>query len=396
MIPDFTFCGNQKVIFGAGTLKNLPEIIRSFGDKVLMITGSRSFQQSQHWPMVRDGLIRQSVSYYEETIPGEPSVDMIDRITDIYRDKDIALVVAIGGGSVLDAGKAISAMIPLEDSVYHYLEGVGNKKHKGVKIPCIAVPTTAGTGSEATKNAVISKIGADGYKKSLRHDNFVPNIALIDPALTLSCPPNITAACGLDAFTQLLESYTSINANPLTDTLAYNGLSILGPQLLKAYENGNTVTTRSAIAYGAYISGLTLANCGLGVVHGIASIIGGWYGIPHGVVCGTLIAEATKVNIDCLMKNDADHPALKKYARIGALLTDGNPADVEFSTHQLIEELKKWVKRLKMPSLLELGLSHNTLEKVAAKTNIKNNPVRLSENEIMLLLSERMNLTDQI
>ena len=184
----------------------------------------------------------------------------------------------------MDAGKSISAMLTKTESIKEYLEGIGTKKHDGKKMPFVAVPTTSGTGSEATKNAVISEIGGRGFKKSLRHDNFVPDSVVIDPRLMISCPQNVTAASGMDVFSQLIEGYLSTNSSPMTDALALSGLRYIKEGLLKSYETGDDIDARGKVAYASYLSGVVLANAGLGTVHGFASPIGGYFDIPHGVV----------------------------------------------------------------------------------------------------------------
>ena len=180
----------------------------------------------------------------------------------------------------MDAGKAISAMLTQEGSVKDYLEGVGHKHPSGNKVPFFAVPTTSGTGSEATKNAVLSEIGPNGYKKSLRHDHFVPDLAIVDPDLTLSCPPGLTAYSGMDAFTQLLEAYVSTKAHPFTDALCEKALELLSGSLLQAYQDGENIEAREAMSYAAWTSGIVLAQVGLGVVHGFASAVGGMFDNP--------------------------------------------------------------------------------------------------------------------
>ena len=244
--------------------------------------------------------------------------------------------------------------------MYEFLEGIGNRTHNGEKLPFVAVPTTSGTGSEATRNAVLSKVGPDGFKKSIRHDRFVPDVAVIDPELMLSCPPEVSAACGMDAFTQLLESYVSTRASPFTDALAYSGISFLTDSLIPVCTTeGKSIEKRAAMAYAALVSGMTLANAGLGVVHGLASPIGGLFSIPHGVVCGTLVGAETRANIEKLRNRAGGSPRpATKYAEIGALLCgkafreeEGNPC-----CDLLIEKIDEWIETLAIPRLSEYGI----------------------------------------
>ncbi|MFW9823665.1 MAG: iron-containing alcohol dehydrogenase, partial [Candidatus Thorarchaeota archaeon] len=214
MINPFSLARMPYIIFGPGKLNELFGLINKFGDCLLFVIGKNSLKTSGKWEEIVSISSHKSFNYSMVSIAGEPSPELIDDSAGKYRDKNIDVVIAIGGGSVIDAGKAISAMIPKKDSIRNYLEGVGSKVHDGKKIPFVAIPTTSGTGSEATKNAVISEIGPNGFKKSLRHDNLIPNIAIIDPELMISCPPAISASCGMDAFTQLLEAYVSPKGNP--------------------------------------------------------------------------------------------------------------------------------------------------------------------------------------
>jgi alcohol dehydrogenase class IV len=192
MVKPFLFARIPKIIFKTGGIADLPGIISSYGNKIILVTGQNSFLASGQASLVFSAFEQRGIEYHLVPIPGEPSPDMIDQAVKLLNEKPVNAIVAIGGGSVLDAGKAISAMLYKTESVVKYLEGVGNEEHPGTKIPYIAIPTTSGTGSEATKNAVISMVGENGFKKSLRHDNFVPDIAVVDPALTVNCPRNIT------------------------------------------------------------------------------------------------------------------------------------------------------------------------------------------------------------
>ena len=299
--PGFSFARMPEVHFGAGKLSLLPGMIRLYGQTILLVTGAKSFSTSARFSALMGSLTSARIRVLQVRCSGEPSPTLIDQTVDRFRNEHIDCVVAIGGGSVMDAGKAISAMLPQEGSVTSFLEGMETRKHDGRKTPYIAVPTSSGTGSEATKNAVLSEIGDGGYKSSLRHDKLVPDITLIDPELTLSCPPAVTAACGLDALTQLLEAYVSSKSSPMTDALALSGLEHIAAGLIPAYESGDSnVEARAHMAYAAFLSGVVLANAGLGVVHGFAGPIGGYFPAPHGEVCGTLVGEATRVNIAVL------------------------------------------------------------------------------------------------
>lgn len=395
MIPPFSFARIPHLIFGAGKLSELYNLIPKFGYNILLVIGGSSLKQSGKWDKITSNLEKKSVNFSTLSISEEPNPTLIDDATAKYRGKDLNLVVGIGGGSVTDAGKAISAMIPKDDSIKNYLEGVGNKIHDGTKIPYIAIPTTSGTGSEATKNAVISEVGPDGFKKSLRHDNLIPNVAIIDPELMISCPPSVSAACGLDAFTQLLEAYVSPKGSPITKTLAYSGMKNISKNILLACSIGaSDVNVRATMAYGSLMSGIVLANAGLGIVHGLASPIGGLFKIPHGVVCGTLLAEATKKNIEMLLKQgSAGRVALKKYAQIGALLTDEYDVEdqkIKKYCMKLIETFERWTEELKIDRLGKYGINERDLDKIVEKAGLKNNPVNLSKEVIKKIVLNRL------
>jgi len=393
----FSFANTPKIIFETGSFKKLPDIIANYGKNTLIVTGGSSLYKSGQFDELSRGLKEHSISFSTVKVTEEPSPDLIDEITEKYYGKNISSIAAVGGGSVMDAGKAISAMLTQEDSVMKYLEVVGEgKEHPGDKVPFIAVPTTSGTGSEATKNAVLSNVGEDGFKKSLRHDNFIPNIALLDSELTKSCPADITAASGLDAVTQLLGAYTSTNASPMTDSLALKALKYAGESLVPAAtDKGDNLKVRAGMAYASLISGITLANAGLGIVHGLASAVGGYFDIPHGVVCGTLLAEAVKLNISLLRKNNNSF-YLKKYAKAGAVLSAESSLDInsnksiEHYCDLLIETLEDWTAKLNISRLGEYGISADDLDKIIKKGGNKNNPVQLDNEQIKKLLKARL------
>jgi alcohol dehydrogenase len=288
----FNFARIPALHFGSGKLAELPKAAAAFGSEALLVTGAASLQASGNLGKVQDSLRRAGIRFHTLVIDAEPSTRFIDETCAQLRTLGLQVVIGIGGGSVIDGAKAISAMLPHGNTVLDHLEDVGrNVPHNGVKLPYVAVPTTSGTGGEMTKNAVISMVGPEGYKKSLRHENLIPDVVIVDPELMLSCPPDITAACGMDAFTQLLEPYLSPIASPLTDALALSGLEKIRDCLIPACtDRGGDVQVRAGMAFASMLSGVVLANAGLGIVHGLASPIGGFFPVPHGVVCGTLVA----------------------------------------------------------------------------------------------------------
>jgi len=381
-----------EIYFGAGTLRQLPQLLLRAGRRALLVTGSTSFLHSDAYAGLTLGLAQSEITFFQTSISGEPSPSFIDQAVERYRDEKLNWVIGIGGGSAIDAGKAISAMLPQQGSVADYLEGRETRKHDGRKIPFIAVPTSSGTGAEATKNAVLSEIGERGYKSSLRHDRLVPDIALIDPELMLSCPPALTAACGLDAFTQLLESYVSTKASPMSDALALSGLEHFAAGFLPAYEQGaSDITARSHMAYAALLSGVTLANAGLGVVHGFASPIGGYFDMPHGVVCGSLIGEATRINLEVLFDDTGKNRiALEKFARVGVLLSGSASSSLETGCERLVMALRALIERTQIPRLGHYNIRPSDFPRILDKTTNKNSPAVLNRDQMQSILHARL------
>ena len=391
-IANFTFARMPEIHFGAGELSSLPKLVAARGKNVLLITGSASFKRSRQYELLMQNLRQAGIQAYQASVPGEPSPEFVDATVEHFRGAAIDCVVGIGGGSPLDAGKAISAMLPQEGSVVPFLECVDAQKHDGRKIPYIAVPTSSGTGAEATKNAVLSSIGPDGYKSSLRHDNFVPDIAVVDPELALTCPADVTAACGLDALTQLLEAYVSNKSSPITDALALSGLEHIAAGFVPAFENGQQdLAARGHMAYAALLSGIVLANAGLGVVHGFAGPIGGFFPMPHGVVCGTLIGAATQANIEAMRLEPEKHRIpLEKYARAGALLAGKPAASIETGCTQLAETLEDWIEMTRIARLSAYGVTRTDFPRILDKSNNKNSPVTLDRNRMHAILEARL------
>jgi alcohol dehydrogenase class IV len=387
MVKPFQFSRLPRIYFKSGLIAKLPSFVHEYGNRIVLVTGKSSFLGSAHALELFEALKKEGIAYFVLPVTGEPSPDIIDSATSAFRTEKIDLVAGIGGGSVIDSGKAISAMMDRSESVVEFLEGIGNKEHPGTKLPYIAIPTTAGTGSEATKNAVISRIGKNGFKKSLRHNNFVPDIALVDPELTLHCPKDITASSGMDCFTQLVEAYLSDKSNDYTDALAIEGLKAIKPSLIRSYNNGEDIEARTGMSFAALTSGICLANAGLGVVHGFASSIGGMFDIPHGLICGTLMPKSNEINIRELRKNDKNHVALKKYAILGKLFIDKSGHSEVYYTDGFVNYLHNLTNDLQLPGLRKSGLDEENVSIVCSMTEIKNNPVKLAfENLVEILL----------
>ncbi len=390
MIDSFQFSPLPEILFGKGKRKELPAAARAIGTHVLLLTGSSSIHNSGHGDEIILGLEKARLQVSREVIAHEPSPGVVDRIAERFRGADVQVVVAVGGGSVMDAGKAVSAMIPVEGGITEYLEGMGGKEHPGTKIPFIAMPTTSGTGSEMTKNAVISEVGEEGFKRSLRHDKFIPELAIIDPEMMLSCPARLTATAGMDAFTQLLESYVSTRSNPMTDALALQGLKQIKRFLLRAFLEGEqNLDARSGMALAAMFSGIALAHAGLGLVHGFASPLGGFYDIPHGVVCGSLMAPVFSHTIDNLI-DQPEHPALQKLIIVSKVFAD-------FKYKKELEYLQAFKEKLihisnllEIPRLSEYGFKEEFIPKIVEHSSHKFHPVKLSVDQMSEVLRSRI------
>lgn len=390
MVKPFNFTRLPEIYFGEGKLSLLPGMAGKFGKRIILVTGRRSFMESASAAILLDSLSRAGISFIRIEIPGEPSPDDIDSAVRMTSDDQIDSVVAIGGGSVMDAGKAISAMAGMNESVTEFLEGVGTMEHPGTKIPFIAVPTTSGTGSEATSNAVITRVGRDGFKRSLRHANFVPDIALVDPVLTTSCSPGITAASGMDCFTQLTEAFLSDRSGEFTDSLAVEGIKAIKGSLAKAYHQGDDIPARTGMSFAALVSGICLANAGLGVVHGFASSVGAMFNIPHGVVCGTLMAPANRIIVRELRSGKGRTEALEKYAALGRITSGAEGKTDDYYTDGFIDWMEGLSEELNLPRLSSYGIERTHLDEICRNTGQKNNPVKLGKDELIEILTDRL------
>jgi alcohol dehydrogenase len=383
-----------EIVFGRGAIARLPEIAVGYGRRLLLVTGASSLRSSRHWVALEDALAEHKLAWLPLTVAGEPSPDVVDAAVREHHSGFVDAVVGIGGGSVLDAAKAIAGLLPSGRSVMDHVEDVGRGlPFTGPGKPFIAVPTTAGTGSEATRNAVVSVRGTGGFKKSFRHDALFARVAIVDPDLLETCPAPLIAADGMDALTQLLEAYTSARASVFTDALAESGLAAVRAGLLAWHAGeGDVAAARASMAYAALISGIVLAQAGLGAVHGLAAPIGAFHPAPHGAVCGTLVAEATRANVKALRARAPGHTALAKYARAGVLLgarapRRGDPAD------GLVKLLEAWTERLGLPRLGAWGLDEAGLGAIVAGSrgsSMKSNPIVLDDDEVAEILTRRL------
>jgi alcohol dehydrogenase len=395
MILPFSIGRLPRIEFGAGAVARLPQLVAGYGRRVLLVTGAQSFDRSAHAAPLLAALSAAGLSCERVKIAGEPSPDDVDDAVCAWRGRGIDVVVGIGGGSALDAAKAIAGLLKPGNSVMEHLEGVGPElPYRGPATPFIAVPTTAGTGSEATKNAVLSRGGPGGFKKSFRDDALVAEVALVDPDLLVGCPPAQIAANGMDALTQLLESYVSTRANPVTEALAVSGLCAVRDGLLAWYGGDDAAgEVRSRMAYASLLSGICLAQTGLGSVHGLASPLGALFPIPHGVVCGTLLADATAVNIAALEARAPGDAALAKYAEVGRLLSRHAGTTATEDRAGLVRILAQWAERMALPRLSGFGVAPSDLDRIVAASrgsSMKTNPVVLTDDEIRRVVIARL------
>lgn len=391
MITNFSFTHTPTIHFGVGELEHLGGHVRPWGTRGALVIGGRSLIHSSGLDRIRKILTDAEVEFEVVAIPSEPSPEMVDGAVARLRDQRIDVVVAVGGGSVIDGGKGISAMLRMSGSIRDYLEGVGTRTHTGDKVPFVAVPTTFGTGSEATKNAVITERGPGGFKKSLRHDAFVPEVAVVDPTLGAQMPDSLIASCGMDAFSQLVESFLSKKATPLTDALAVSGIEWVGRNLMDIFRGKRDAPRLSALAYGSLLSGITLANAGLGVIHGIAGPLGGFYDIPHGVACGTLLPEALKMTVKKMEIDLNSHRrCAEKFSRIALALSGVTRGDPVEDGWAVIETLETWLEELRIPRLGPFGIGPADVKKIVDASSCKNHPVALDKEEMASIVRSRL------
>lgn len=387
-IAPFSIARLPRIEFGAGTIGKLPAIATQYGKRLLVITGAASFTSSAAGENLFRDLQAQGFCWEIRRVTEEPSPQWVDATVAALQGETFDAVIGIGGGSPLDAAKAVAGLLRPGTTVMDHLEGVGPElPYTGPVIPFIAVPTTAGTGSEATKNAVLSVSGQ--FKKSFRDDKLMAEYAIVDPELLATCPPAQIAANGMDAFTQLMEAYVSTRSNPLTDALALSGMEAVRDGLLTLYENPADSTAQTQMAYASLLSGICLAQTGLGSVHGIVAPLGAFHPIGHGVGCGMLVTEATRMNIDLLEAREPDNPALEKYTTIGKLFRGRQHVDAVGARVFVVHTLESWSRKLHLPRLRDFGVAEADIPRLVANSrgsSMKTNPIVLTDAEIATLI----------
>jgi len=371
-----------KIILGEGAVKKLGEIVMAFGSKALVF-GS----PSERFKDILADLLKHGVSFLYYPVAGEPTVEVVREANAYAKQNQVDVIVGIGGGSVLDTAKAVAGLITNEGDLYDYLEVIGRGQsllHPA--LPYIAIPTTAGTGTEVTKNAVIGDPNQK-VKVSLRSPLICPKVAIIDPELTYTNPPEVTARSGMDALTQLIEPFVSNQPNEIVDALCRDGIRRAAHALPRAYRCPDDREARKAMAIASLFSGIALANAKLGAVHGFAGVLGGMYGAPHGAVCAALLPAVIEVNLKALSERMPDSPYLARYRELAQILSLPNEEALVAWARNLIAELK-------IPSLGKLGVRAEDFEiiteKSARASSMKGNPVPLANEEMLAILEKAL------
>ena len=379
---NFEFATATRIVFGNGAAGQAPKLAADVGHRALVVTG-KDMSRVQG---LLSGLQQQGVAASVFQVVKEPTIDVTREGIDQARHARCDLVIGFGGGSVQDAAKAISAMLTNDGDLFDYLEVIGGGSSISRRsAPMIAIPTTAGTGTEVTRNAVLAS-PAHRVKVSMRSPLMLPHVALVDPELTCSMSPSVTANTGLDALTQVLEPYVSHRANPMIDALCREGLHRAARSLRRAYLDGRDTAAREDMALVSLFGGLALANAGLGAVHGFAGPIGGMFPAPHGAVCARLLPVVMEANVAALTDRSPNSPALARYDEIGRILTGDGSARAADGVD--------WVRRLcgelQVAPLADYGISQAevplVVEKATVASSMKANPITLTAQELTAIL----------
>jgi alcohol dehydrogenase class IV len=382
----FDFATAGRVLFGAGELHNLGWLAGEFGRRALLVTGGSSGFSST----AVDLLLQAGVESAVYTVNGEPKVEDAEQAAQMAVENGAEVVIGLGGGSALDAAKAAAALATNPGSAFDYLEVVGKGQPlRENPLPVIAIPTTAGTGTEVTRNAVLA-VPEQRVKVSLRHALMLPRLALVDPELTYTLPPDVTAYTGLDALTQVIEPFVSNRANPLTDALCREAIPLVARSLRRACQFGQDPQARADMSLAALFGGMALANARLGAVHGFAAPIGGMFPAPHGAVCARLLPLVMNANLHALQQRQPDHPALDRYTEIGRLLTGNDQARPEDG----VKWVQALVDELHIAPLSKYGMTEKELPAVTAAaaraSSMQGNPVVLKDEELMDVLRQAL------
>jgi alcohol dehydrogenase class IV len=374
----FEFATATRIIFGEATASALPELIRTFGTRPMVVTGASS---------ERAASLIAALNAETFAVPGEPTVELVREGALLVQRAGCDVIISIGGGSAIDAGKAIAAIAMNGGEPLEFLEVVGKGRTISVSpLPFIAVPTTAGTGSEVTRNAVLGSTG-HGVKASLRSPLMLPRVAVVDPELTYGLPAAMTASTGLDALTQLIEPYVSARANPIVDAICVDGIRRVAGALRRVYHDGMDRDSRRDMSLGSLFGGLALANAGLGVVHGFAAPLGGSFKAPHGALCAAVLPHGMAANVAALRARAPQSSALERYAAIARLLT-GQP---DASAENGIEWVRLLCVELGVPGLRAWGVNDADLpgvvEKAAHASSMQANPIQLTHEELLAVLT---------
>jgi len=378
----FEFATAGRIVFGQGSVGEVVDAAPSLGSCCLMVTG----KSPHRWNSLIDRLKNRGVTTHVFKVPGEPSTETVLAGVSAAREHRCDCVIAVGGGSVIDTGKAMAALMTNPGDLTDYLEVIGRAmpltRHPA---PYIAVPTTAGTGSEVTRNAVIIS-REHRVKVSLRSPLLLPRLVVVDPGLTHTLPPDITASTGLDALTQLLESYVSSGANPLTDGICREGLTRASRSLKAVYLDGKDVAAREDMALASLFSGIALANAKLGAVHGFAAAAGGQCNAPHGLVCACLLPHVEGMNLKALRRRAPDSPVLKRFEDVARILT-GNPAA---RAEDGIAWLNELCVHMNVPHLTQIGIEEGHYTEIVSgakrASSMKGNPIVLTDEELTEIL----------
>ncbi len=382
----FEFLTTTRIIFGSEKLNSIGEIAREFGKKAFVLFGCPQTISDR----LNDLLEIHGISCLSIKIEQEPTIDQIRLLVETAKQFSPDLVIGIGGGSAMDSAKATAIFLSNPGEITDYLEIIGiGKPIFTPAIPTITIPTTSGTGAEVTKNAVISS-SHHNIKISLRSPYLFPKVALIDPEVTISMPPEITAYTGLDALTQLIEPFTCISPNPITDALCYEGILRIGQSIYQAFDNGKDIQARENMSLASLFSGLALANAKLGAVHGLAGPIGGEISAPHGAICSCLLPIVMEENLIALQARTPDHPALDRFCTIGKILCNHPTATAQDG----LDWIRKFNIHAKIPQLSAFGLteemSNKIIEKAINSSSMKGNPITLTGKELRNILQKSL------